>query len=292
MGKLWETRFTLSDFDASGIPFPTESLDFSPSLRLVKRDEDCVACFAVKGDDPLFESCEERISRIISVYALVSGFSATTKLDGASGISGLEDLGNPKRPHVKISVTAEYRPEQTERHTSRLLNNWRKTARIWKLLEHALDEKMFLRLALAYYYQSGLSSIRREEAFIDAAIGLEAMFNDGPQDIKYKLAVRGALVLSCSDHPDAKDAFKSLRDLYDKRNHLVHGQPSKKVEVHHQDLVLIRRLLHGSLRACVPLGLSMTKLEISQLVDQALIDHQALRQLKADMTKGLMILEL
>jgi hypothetical protein len=292
MVELWETRFIISHFYASGIPFPTGRLDFGPFIRLVKEDDRCIACVAVKGDDPLRETCEQTISRIASVYALVSGFSPETERDGATGISSLEDLGNAKRPTMKLTATVRYTPKQMRKYSARLHRNWQRTAKVWKKLERALEEKVFLRLGLAYYYQSGLPSIPREEAFIDAAIGLEAIFNDGAQDIKYKLAARGALVLSCSRHPDAKGSFKSLKDLYDKRNNLVHGQPSKKMAVSHQDLTLIRRLLHGSLSSYLALGLSRTKREINGFIDQALIDHQARKQLRIEIRKGLARLEL
>jgi hypothetical protein len=287
MAQLWEIRYGITHFYVSNIPFPTEQLVLDDDILLVKRDKGCTACLALESeyDDVfLFGEAENVLQEIANVYALVSGFSVELDSQGATGIKSLEELGIPK-PILDVKTEALYSPDKAKELSAKLLNHWQMTKRIWRKLRERLEQEnaLFLKLALLYYFQSGRSSMPIEEAFVDAAMGLEAMFNDGPQDIRYKLAVRGAMVLFCSGHPDAKDSFTTLKKLYDKRNKLVHGSERS---VDPDDLRLIRSLLRGCLRACLGLGLSMNKPQINELIDEAMIEPEARKKLETEISEG------
>jgi hypothetical protein len=120
-------------------------------------------------------------------------------------------------------------------------------------------------------------------------IGLEALFNDGPQDIGYKLAIRAALLLSSLRKQDNDDLFKSLKDVYGKRINIVHG--IKREVVTWGDYHLARQYLRDSLKSCLALAQTMRldgdKKGILSLIDQALVNPSAHKKLSIAVKKGL-----
>lgn len=58
-------------------------------------------------------------------------------------------------------------------------------------------------------------------------ITLECLFNDGSADIKHKLSLRNASLLGFVGY-NRKNVFKDTKDLYDKRNDIVHGLTPKE----------------------------------------------------------------
>ena len=292
MKRLWERRFAISQFDVSGVPFPAKVLKFDPRIRLIASgDEECTACIAFDAEEPSLDGLEQKtMFEIANVYSLLSGFSIQVKPLGARTINSLKELGGPYRP-LTVKVKAQYPARKLRKYSQNLLAEWQRTTKVWARLRSTFKrtDRRFLKLAIGYYYQSGLHSIPLEEAFVDAAIGLEALFNDGPQDIAYKLAVRGALVLRCLDHTDAGSQFQSLKELYKKRNEIVHGTGGK---LEPDDQYRIRRLLRSSLKGCLALGLEYNKSAIISLIDEAVIDDAARSKLKKEIKSGVSTLGL
>jgi hypothetical protein len=116
-------------------------------------------------------------------------------------------------------------------------------------------------------------------------IGLEALFNDGPQDIGWKLAVRAALLLSCFSKEGNKDVFNSLRGLYGRRINIVHG--IKREVVTWTDYHSVRGYLRNSLKSCLALGLDCDKEGILSLIDQALVNPSARERLSSAVKEGI-----
>jgi len=85
-----------------------------------------------------------------------------------------------------------------------------------------VTENEFIEIALDYFYEAQKKSVYSSEGFISALISMEALFNDGPTDIKYKLSHRAAFLLGLCGM-DPIETFNKLKELYDTRSKLVHG---------------------------------------------------------------------
>jgi hypothetical protein len=187
-----------------------------------------------------------------------------------------------------VTIRPDYSREDLQRHSANLAAGWEKTRDVWSRVKQVLDNGQFLRRSLFYYYRSGLippQSYERDldAAFVDAMIGLEALFNDGPQDIGWKLAVRAALLLSCFSKQGNKDLFKSLKGLYNRRINIVHG--IEREIVTWSDYHSARQYLRDSLKSC--LALSLDKKGVLSLIDQALVNPSTREELTNAVEEGL-----
>jgi hypothetical protein len=289
---LYERTFTISHFYASGIPFPFERFEFDPGVCFRKKnDEHCTACIAVRSEDPLSDRhSEQMVVDVATIYSLVTDHSFHLEPGGAHGLKSLEQLGRGPRMSTTITIQPKYSDEQLQRHSARLAVGWEKTRDVWSKVKQILDNRQFLRRSLFYYYRSGLIPAQSYErdldaAFVDAVIGLEALFNDGPQDIGYKLAVRAALLLSCLDKKSNEDAFKSLKRLYRKRINIVHG--IEREVVTWSDYHSARQYLRDSLESCLALALDSDKKGIISLIDQALVNPNTRKELSSTVKESL-----
>ena len=286
--KLWQVRFDLTHCYFSGVPLP-EPITLDGNIRILRRGDqgDCWAAVAIEAEDDNAlrkkeQAAAQTIAEIANLYALISGFSIHFEGGGSNNMNSLDELGTP--PHVigiaKIEVM--YTEEHLRENQRQLMETWNKTKRIRSKVEARLRDRdsQFLRVALFYHYQSGLSTIPDEEAFVDAAIGLEALYNESSQDISYKLATRGALLLSCSG--EQENHFQILKELYKKRNEIVHGTGGT---IAYSDLAKIKELLRKSLMPCIALGLDRNKADIITLIDRAMIEPQIREELRKEITR-------
>lgn len=280
--KLYQALFDLTHCYVSGVPLPN-SFDIDNDVRILAKGSqgDCWVAAAIQAENDAErrkneEDAEQTISQIANIYALVSGFSTHFEHAGSIQIQSRDDLGKSICP-LTVSISVQYSQPQLQVHQSNLVKGWQQTKQLWDMLQSRLrDTKgQFLRVALFYHYRSGLPpAIPFEEAFVDAAIGLEALFNESPQDIGYKLATRGALILSCSG--EKENYFQTLKGLYNKRNDIVHGKGAK---IQTSDYEKIRTLLRKSLRSFLALGLDRDKDDIIKLLDRGLIETEVREEL-------------
>lgn len=102
-----------------------------------------------------------------------------------------------------------------------------------------------------------------ELAFLTLMIGVEAIFNDGQQELKYRIS-RGMAVLLGSKY-DAKEIYKWIQELYNKRSRFVHTGLYSELKV--DDLGRLRFLLRESIK--VLLDLNITKQTLSMKLTEA-----------------------
>lgn len=292
MTRLWERLFDISEFYVSGIPFPFERYEFDRKICFRRSGEQgCKACVAVEAERPFQEtSSEQTITEIATIYALVSNFSLNIEPLGAHSLGSLEELGTCERPHGILRGMVVYPEEKSREYSARLSANWKRTRDVWKNFAEISHDIYPLRLALFYFYRGGLRSKvgHREgldEAFIDTVTALEALFNDGAPDIKYKLAIRGAMILSFLKEPVDKNAFNLLKDAYDRRSDIIHGRGRKMVQS--DDYRKIRQITRNCLKAYFALGLRKTKEDIIRSIDQALLEPEQRRILDKAIQEGL-----
>lgn len=117
----------------------------------------------------------------------------------------------------------------------------------------------YLQLAFENFNQS-YSVEYFELAFLTLMIGVEAIFNDGNQELKYRIT-RGMAVLLGSTY-DSHEIYDSIRTLYDKRSQLVHTGRCKDLTF--DDVGRLRFLLRASILKL--LDLRITKDNLSRLL--------------------------
>lgn len=117
----------------------------------------------------------------------------------------------------------------------------------------------YLQLAFENFNQS-YSVEYFELAFLTLMIGVEAIFNDGNQELKYRIT-RGMAVLLGSTY-GSHEIYDSIRTLYDKRSQLVHTGRCKDLTF--DDVGRLRFLLRASILKL--LDLRITKDNLSRLL--------------------------
>jgi hypothetical protein len=155
-----------------------------------------------------------------------------------------------------------------------------------------VNENEFLAIALEYFHEAERKSIYSNEGYINAMISMEALFNEGPSDIKYKLAHRAGFLLGLSGI-DPIDSFKKLKDFYNKRSKLVHGGGNLS---HDPDRHLVSRYTRRAITIFLILLKNKErrkqkrtdrKTKILQEIDYAMFDEIRCKSLKREIKKGL-----
>ena len=77
----------------------------------------------------------------------------------------------------------------------------------------------------------GLGRRRYDDTIIDYSIGLESLLLNVRDELRYRFSLRGASVLA-DPGEDKKQEFEELRDLYDARSAIVHGQDLSGLNLH------------------------------------------------------------
>ena len=113
----------------------------------------------------------------------------------------------------------------------------------------------YLQLAFENFNQS--YSVEHDElAFLTLMIGVEVIFNDGKQELKYRIT-RGMAVLLGAIY-DPHEIYDSMRKLYDKRSRLVHT--ARRDDLSFDDVGRLRFLLRASIMRLLELQISKDKL--------------------------------
>jgi len=97
---------------------------------------------------------------------------------------------------------------------------------------------------MSSYSQKGL-----ENRLMDIIIGLESIFSESSESIKYKYALRGAAIIG-NDSTERQELFKILKDSYDHRSIVAHGLNgrSKKEEKIKEILPVIQQALASAIK--------------------------------------------
>jgi hypothetical protein len=99
-----------------------------------------------------------------------------------------------------------------------------------------------------------------DDVLLDACIGLEALLGDGRDELAHRMGLRAATALA-DDGADPKRVYSMLKQVYDHRSKIVHGNEPKRahIKVGDRDLppaaaavFLLRRLLRSHLAADPP----------------------------------------
>jgi len=99
-------------------------------------------------------------------------------------------------------------------------------------------------------------------AFLSLMIGLETLFNQGEQELRYSIP-RNAAVLLGENAEDSKRIFHEVRDLYDKRSRIV--RTGKSRIINEEDLSKLRYYIRESIKESYKIG--MDKDDLMELLN-------------------------
>jgi len=101
-------------------------------------------------------------------------------------------------------------------------------------------------LQLAYEnFEESYHTENNNLAFLSLMIAVEALFNVGQHDLRYRIS-RSMAVLLSETVEMAEDIFTKMKEFYDKRSFLVHTGRSK--DLSYEDIIGLRDYLRSSIK--------------------------------------------
>lgn len=241
------------------------------------------------GDENGFNKAE-KIAAYLKICCLIS--NNAPDLEGGSGASlkAKEELGT--KPTIFASVKTAIPEEaiaQVERYADKFIIF---IGKLHDRYAHVVEENEFIEIALDYFYEAEKKFVYNNEGFISAVISMEALFNEGPSDIKYKLSHRAAFLLGLCDI-DPIEAFEKLKDFYNKRSKLVHGgstrphDPGRYLVSRYtrKSIIIFMILLDDDRRRSI--NKNKRKTEILREIDEAMLDPRLRNSLRKEIRRGL-----
>jgi len=242
------------------------------------------------GDEGFSFKDEDVVAPYMRVASLITSNTPEVESRGAVGLASKEEFGTKPVYHTSVkSVMPAEAVAEIEKNAHKFLNF------IGRLHDKYIDiikENDFLEIALDYFYDSEKKFSYSNEGLISAIISMEALLNEGPSDIKYKLSHRAAFLLGFCD-VDAGKAFEELKDYYNKRSQLVHGVGSLKDRFNGYSVTKYTRtlisifmiLLKSSERRAVKKNIR--KIEILKEIDHAMFSETRRKKLQKEIRTGL-----
>jgi len=254
---------------------------------LLEKKEDELNAYILGDED---DRGERRLEPYLWISCLITHKTPELSSGGGVSITSPEKLGTERRLYVSIEThLPDAAVSEIEPYVPKFLRF------IGTLHDKYIDvvkENSFLTIALEYFYEAEKKSVSNNEGFISAIICLEALFNDGSFDIKYKLALRAAFLLGLSGF-DSLEVFEKLKKLYNIRSTLLHGSGEMKYE---SDIHLVSRYCRRALMIFMILlknsgrrniSSRKRKSEILKEIDYAMIDNRRMKSLKSEISKEL-----
>jgi hypothetical protein len=286
--QLWQWNFVIKGLIPEQVKLKRKVWLKKGELLLEKKDDELHAYLL--GDDSDRFGREEKVASYLRFSCLVSRNAPDIEGGSGVGLKSKEELG--KRKYGKVSIKTILPPEaikDIEKCAHKFISF------IGKLHDKyigVVTENEFIEIALDYFHEAEKKFIYSDEGLISATISMEALFNEGPSDIKYKLSHRAAFLLGLCDM-DPIEAFEKLKVLYNKKSKLVHGGGSPD---HDPDRNLISRYTRRSIIIFMILlsnekrqkiSNKNRKIEILKEIDHAMLNEEMRNSLKKEIKKGL-----
>jgi len=150
---------------------------------------------------------------------------------------------------------------------------------------NVINANKFVELAIEYYYNAKIKNIYTDDGFISAMISMEALFNEGPSDVKYKIAHRAAFLLGLIGN-NPIEVFSKLNKYYNDRSKLIHGSGSPEYGSARGDLL-------DYARTSIIIFLSLlyaennSKKDLLRKIDYAMLDPKERDALREEICKNI-----
>lgn len=242
------------------------------------------------GDDKNRFSMGEEIAPYLRFSCLISNNAPDVEGGSGVGLSSKEELGKAKFLSTSMKVIL---PDEAVTDIENYAHKF--ISFIGKLHDKYIgivDENEFVEIALDYFHEAEKKFVYSDEGFISATISMEALYNESPSDIKYKLSHRAAFLLGLCDI-DPIEVFEKLKTLYNTRSKLVHGGGTITSDPHkhlitkytRRSIIIFMILLNNEKRRNI--GRAKRKKEILKEIDHAMLNEEMRKSLKKEINKGL-----
>lgn len=286
--QLWQWNFVIKGLIPEQVKLKRKVWLKKGELLLEKRNDELRAYLL--GDDSDRFNKEEKILPYLRFSSLISGNAADIEGGSGVGLKSKEELG--KKNFGSTSIKIRLPPEaiaEIEQYAHRFIGF------IGKLHDKYISivaENEFVEIALDYFYEAEKKFAYSDEGFISATISMEALFNEGPSDIKYKLSLRAAFLLGLCGM-DPIEGFEKIKILYNKRSKLVHGRGSLNNDPDHdliskytrRSIIIFLILLSNKKRQAI--SKNKRKEEILKEIDHAMLNEKIRTSLKKEINNGL-----
>lgn len=177
-------------------------------------------------------------------------------------------IGQLKFRELSIDQITPYKGERFRSMTVPLRGELVISEEDWKENKIAFEEiletpsRRFVSLAMAHYHLALWTEPK--SSFLNLMICMEALFNDSPQELRYRISHRVANLFGKTEGKRAR-IFNDIQALYKKRNDIVHGL--RPVKISREEKSLLQIYSKHSIAAF--LKLQKKKKNILRKVDEA-----------------------
>lgn len=246
--------------------------------------------FAYVLDDSNGFRSKKKITPYLWVSCLISNNNPGLTSKGGQSMSSRDELGTMKHFSFSIkSIIPDEVVSQIENYAPKFLGF---IGDLHDKYIKIINENEFLSIALNYFYEAQNKYVHSDIGFINSMISLEALFNESPTDIKYKLSHRAGFMLGLCDIDSVK-TFETLNIYYKYRSIIVHGggalphDSDTHLVTHYTRKAIIMFLILLNNKERQQIGKQKRKIELLKEIDYAMLDENKRKALKQEIKKGL-----
>lgn len=293
--ELWQWNFVINDLLHEKVTLKRKIWLKKGELFLEKK-ADKLQAFLLGDGENVF-SQEEMLASYFRFACLISSKAPNIESAGGVGLKSKEEFGklNTCRlsASIKVLIPDEALPD-IEKNAPKFI---RFIGEVHDKCIETVSDNEFIEVALDYFYDAEKKFVYSDEGFISCMISMEALFNEGPSDIKYKLSHRASFLLGLCGM-DSIQAFGKLKEFYNTRSKLVHGggdlpyDPDRHLASHYtrKCIAIFLVLLQNASRRQI--GKKQRKNELLLEIDHAMLSIDRRKQLQNEIKRGLKCFEL
>jgi hypothetical protein len=224
-----------------------------------------------------YSEARKRLRDFVCIHSVFHGLSARTRSVGVIKIKEGEALATTKLKFLIIESSVKY-PEKVKAEVAKSEHEaLYKSIKVFRENEKSLRSHPYMRNAIDFFYHSDLAD-RIEERLINLAISLEALYLTEKMELGYRLSLRVALLIGhLYNDRTTKQIAQEVRDLYEKRSSVVHGDPEK---ITHDEIFRLESYVRRSIQMFLKLSVKQSKREILKSLDDSLFDSKLAESLR------------
>jgi len=262
-------------------------------ILLEKKGESLNAYVLEKSGDGI--DYEERLLQYLKFSPLITNNQIEIERQSGKVLKSVDEFGKDTTGHLIgiFSIGAYTAPAiaDIEKHLPGFLSEIR---RLHGLYAETVLENKFVSVALEFFYLANNKPTYSDEAFINAMICLEALYNEAPSDISYKIAHRAAFLLGLHNQ-DPVEVFSNLKSFYSDRSKLLHGRGALedsgynkrfKVGAYARRSIMIFLILLNS-NKIKKISKNGRKESLLREIDNAMLDLEKREKLQKEISKGI-----
>ena len=293
--ELWQWNFVINNLLHERVKLKRKVWLKKGELFLEKKADRLQAFLLGKDKGEFFQ--DEKLASYLRFACLISSRAPNIENVGGCGLKSESEFGKQNTHLISTSVKLLIPDEalsDIEKNAPKFI---RFIGEIHDKYIETVSNNEFIEIALDYFYDAEKKFVYSDEGFISCMISMEALFNEGPSDIKYKLSHRAAFLLGLCGM-DSIQAFGKLKDFYNTRSKLVHGggdlpyDPDRHLASFYtrRCITIFLILLQNASRR--EIGKKQRKNELLLEIDHAMLNIDHRKQLKNEIKKGLKHFEL